>query len=324
MYQLAGNEFSDLFNREFTKDPVNTTSSGSVNNVFSCHSKNSRSADFDLLKFTGTFKEDIRINDFQDTSHVSMHFQLAGRSNASISGLDNYQPMQCGQFNILNCVTPLSSFTFPKQNKYEYLCLGLRPSFFNEVLDECGSAYAGLLDQSLKGNPFTLFNSAVVIHQHQFDILQLIQNPPVADTLKTSYTRSKFKELIFLSLGTTSTQKDKISNADVEKLYQVKKFLTEQYLSDQSMDTISRNFMLNEFKLKKGFKELFGSTVFGYIHKLRMIHAYELLAGGGLRTGEIASMVGYTSDSSFIRAFKSFYGYSPQKMASIPAASILS
>lgn len=313
MYQLAGSEFSDLFNREFTKDPVSIASSGSVNNVFSCHSKNSRSADFDLLKFSGTFQQDIRVNDFQDTSHVSMHFQLAGRSNASISGLDNYQPMQCGQFNILNCVTPLSSFTFPKQNKYEYLCLGLRPSFFNEVLNECGPAYAGLLDQSLKGNPFTLFNSAVAVHQHQFDILQLIQNPPVADTLKTNYTRSKLKELIFLSLD-TSPKKDKINSADVEKLYQVREFLTDQYLSDQSMNTICRNFMLNEFKLKKGFKELFGITVFGYIHKLRMIYAYELLAGGGLRTGEIASIVGYTSDSSFIRAFKSFHGYSPQKL----------
>jgi AraC-like DNA-binding protein len=48
-----------------------------------------------------------------------------------------------------------------------------------------------------------------------------------------------------------------------------------------------------------------------------MQHAQTLLIAGGLSIGEIAAVVGYTSDSSFIRAFKRYYGYAPGKMFTI-------
>jgi AraC family transcriptional activator of pyochelin receptor len=76
MYQLAGNEFSDLVTRVFTTGPVKAEASGLLENVFSCKSENMRTRDFDILNFTASFHEETRVNHFQDTTHVSMHFQL--------------------------------------------------------------------------------------------------------------------------------------------------------------------------------------------------------------------------------------------------------
>ena len=146
----------------------------------------------------------------------------------------------------------------------------------------------------------------------------MLQNPPVADNLKAVYLRSKVKELIFLSLNTYSSAPGQdhypITAQDIEKLQEVKSYLSVHYLSALSLEGISRSFLLNEFKLKKGFKAVFGHTVFGYIHQLRIEYAGRLLQDGGMSIGEVAALVGYTSDSSFIRAFKSYYGCSPGKI----------
>lgn len=318
MYQLAGNEFGELVKREFTTNLMTAESSGSLKNVFSCRSQSLRTANFDVLKFTAAFQEETRVNNFQDATHVSMHFQLSGKSGASISGLGNTQPMQRGQFNLLNCVDPVSSFVFPRQTQYEYICVGLKPSFFNEVLEECGNTYNEVLVQSIKKEAFTLFTSGVTTNHYQLAALQLLQKPPLADSLKAAYTTSKVKELILLSLNlysnTNNHKQAAVPIADVEKLHAVKEFLTEKYLTDLSLEGISRAFLLNEFKLKKGFKALFNSTIFEYIHQLRMQHAHTLLASGSFSIGETAAITGYTSDSSFIRAFRLFYGHSPGKM----------
>ena len=317
MYTLSGNVFKDLVKREFTPSLMKAESSVSLPNVFDCQSRSLSTPDFDLLSFQGKFQEDTSVVNFQDTTHVSMHFQLAGRSGASISGLPKDQPMKQGQFNVLTCIDPESSFTFPKQQGYAYVCVGLKLSFFNDVLKDCGPEYKALLLQSQEMNSFSLFESATSINATQLAALNLLERPPVADNLKEHYARSKVKELIFLALNTYGADKqhsNHISSLDVEKLNAVKDYLSINYLAPLTLESISRQFLLNEFKLKKGFKHLFGLTVFGYIHELRMHHAQSLLLAGGLTISDTAAIIGYTSDSSFIRAFKRYYGYSPGKM----------
>lgn len=318
MYVLSGNEFNNLVTREFTATLESSEASGSLLRVFSCQAKNLRTSGFDMLRFSGTFEQDTRVADFQDTTHVSLHLQLAGSSGASISGLKGEQPMQQGQFNLLNCIEPKSSFSFPKQHHYEYICLGLKPSFFNQILEECGTAYSQLLERSVKKESYTLFDTAQAINQHQLSALRLLQNPPLADDLHASYTNTKVKELVMLSISSnTAKQRTAGSNfltsADVERLNAVKTYLSSNYLSAQTLEGISRRFLLNEFKLKRGFKQSFGCTVFGYIHQLRMQHALMLIQSGGFQIAEVAMLVGYNSDSSFIRAFKTFHGYTPTK-----------
>ncbi len=60
---------------------------------------------------------------------------------------------------------------------------------------------------------------------------------------------------------------------------------------------------------------MFGTTVFSYIHKLRMEHAYYLACHADYSIGEIAAITGYQSDAAFIRAFKQAFNCSPGNLS---------
>jgi AraC-like DNA-binding protein len=100
---------------------------------------------------------------------------------------------------------------------------------------------------------------------------------------------------------------------DVEKYDLVKKLLEDNIAYSHSLGELSRKSGLNDFKLKKGFKELYGTTVFGYLHDLRMAKAQEMLRETERPVAEIAECCGYAYVQSFSTAFKNRYGITPEK-----------
>ncbi|WP_146032831.1 AraC family transcriptional regulator, partial [Arenibacter sp. NBRC 103722] len=68
----------------------------------------------------------------------------------------------------------------------------------------------------------------------------------------------------------------------------------------------------NEFKLKYGFKELYGTTVFKYLVQERLRKAKTLVQYTQLNFKSIAKMVGFKSVPHFSRTFSEQYGYSPK------------
>ncbi|MEH1890921.1 MAG: helix-turn-helix transcriptional regulator [Nostoc sp.] len=62
----------------------------------------------------------------------------------------------------------------------------------------------------------------------------------------------------------------------------------------------------------QGFKQVFGTTVFGYLHHRRMELAYKLLIEGNMKVTEVAQTVGYASLPSFSNAFRKKFGVTPK------------
>lgn len=313
MYQIEGKEFLELIPRAFGGDLVRTEANAEHPGQFRCTTRSTRNECFDILYFSSRFDQAIRVNALQDTSHVSLHFQLHGYSDARISGLNQPLDMQSGFHNLLNCVDPVSTFIFPKQDQYEYICVGLKPSFFQDILDESGEVGDRLLNKSAHQQPFGLFTKSKSTDFHQLQVLRQLKNTPVADSLKPAFLRSKIRELTLLTLG-RSLETDTLTGLtteDVNRLHAVHEYLSMNFLLTHSLESISRDFLLNEFKLKSGFRKLFQNTVFGFIHELRMNHALELIRAGGHSISDVSIKVGYESNASFSRAFKLFFGTSP-------------
>jgi AraC-like DNA-binding protein len=74
---------------------------------------------------------------------------------------------------------------------------------------------------------------------------------------------------------------------------------------------LSRLVGLNQFKLKKGFKALFGCSVFGHLHARRMEEAKRLLLERNTPIGEVARYCGYQYVQHFSTAFRKKYGVTP-------------
>lgn len=94
------------------------------------------------------------------------------------------------------------------------------------------------------------------------------------------------------------------------------RILETRFDEDHSIAQLSRDVHLNEFKLKRGFKEQFGTTVFGYLRQKRMERAREYLIAGERSVIEIANAVGYSNPSHFARAFKEAFGHNPSEVTS--------
>lgn len=89
------------------------------------------------------------------------------------------------------------------------------------------------------------------------------------------------------------------------------KILSTRYAEDHSISALSRAIHLNEFKLKRGFKQRYGTTVFGFLRQKRMEAAREILESSSSSVIEAANSVGYANPSHFARAFKQAYGINP-------------
>ena len=74
---------------------------------------------------------------------------------------------------------------------------------------------------------------------------------------------------------------------------------------------LSKKVGINECYLKKGFKEIFGSTIFEFYQTQRMEHAKYLLYEKGLSVTEVADLLNYSSISHFSTAFKKQTGIKP-------------
>ena len=65
--------------------------------------------------------------------------------------------------------------------------------------------------------------------------------------------------------------------------------------------------------LKEGFKQIYGTTVYGFLFDYKMELARKLLESGGHNVNEVGLKVGYSTASHFIAAFKKQYGTTPKK-----------
>lgn len=71
---------------------------------------------------------------------------------------------------------------------------------------------------------------------------------------------------------------------------------------------------INQCYLKKGFKEIFGTTVYDYVQEQRMLKAKMLLHTNKYSVSQVAEKIGFSSQSSFSAAFKKFTGVFPSEL----------
>jgi AraC-like DNA-binding protein len=98
---------------------------------------------------------------------------------------------------------------------------------------------------------------------------------------------------------------------DREKIVRSREILLQHIGEPITIKELSRKVAINECYLKKGFKELFGTTIFDFYQSQRMEHARYLLYEKGLSVTEVSMMLGYSSISHFSTAFKKHTGLKP-------------
>ena len=104
------------------------------------------------------------------------------------------------------------------------------------------------------------------------------------------------------------------STRDIQNIQQVKAYL-QDHPEDRiaSLKILGVRFGLNEYKLKKGFKELYQTSVFKYQMQQRLLKARHLIKVTTDPLSSIALQTGFKSYVHFGQAFKKEFGVAPSQ-----------
>ena len=144
-------------------------------------------------------------------------------------------------------------------------------------------------------------------------------NHNYTDSLENIFINAQTQMLLLYSLECMLGEKEVeafqckflANGADREKINLAREILLEHIGEPLTIRELSRKVAINECYLKKGFKELFGTTIFDFYQSQRMEHARYLLYEKGLSVTDVSVMLGYSSISHFSTAFKKHTGLKP-------------
>jgi AraC-like DNA-binding protein len=108
---------------------------------------------------------------------------------------------------------------------------------------------------------------------------------------------------------------DKDTNEDdIAIAKKAKDYLLKDFVSPPTINNLAHLCATNESKLKKIFKKVYKTTIYGYIQKLRLEEANLLLRDQMLNIGQIALEVGYKHQGHFSKLFFSHFGVYPKDL----------
>ena len=201
----------------------------------------------------------------------------------------NQQSIAFGQLN--NTILHING-------RVKYLYIQLTSSYYQRIANKTFEAESFPKEKTVTPEMEVLFQSII--------------NSKYAGRANRLFIESKIFELIIYYID----QQHKpasflIKKDDVDKILSAKKLVEFDLQKPHSLVELARKVGINDYKLKKGFKEITGYTVFGYLYKIRMEQAYHFLAQEKKSVSEVSYLVGYKNPQHFIYAFKKLYKILP-------------
>ena len=149
-------------------------------------------------------------------------------------------------------------------------------------------------------------------------VLQQIINANINSSVKELYVKGKVYELLSLHF-----QKEESANGEycpflvdeknVLKIRKAKEIMIARMTEPPSLQELATEIGLNLKKLKDGFKQIYGDTVYSFLFDYKMEHSRKLLETNQFNVNEVGLQVGYSTASHFIAAFKKKFGTTPKK-----------
>lgn len=258
----------------------------------------------------------ILLNFETDHETVEMHFALKGKSSA-VSGnfSENIDFSDC-QNNIIYASGMEGTMEWESKN-FELFEINLSPDFFKKFLPDDSALFDTFRNRMEKGSGSQLNPVHNRISAQMYQIINEIINCERKGAFKRMFIEAKTIELMLLQFEQMSDQSlitSSLKRTEMDKIYAVKDFITANSHSDYSLIELAHYAGTNEFTLKKGFKELFGTTVFGFWNTLKMEEARKMILEKEMNISEVSDAVGYKNPRHFSTAFKKKFGIVPSQL----------
>jgi AraC family transcriptional activator of pyochelin receptor len=149
-------------------------------------------------------------------------------------------------------------------------------------------------------------------------VLQQIINSNINSSIRELYVKGKVYELLSLHFQKDETAEGEycpflVDEQNVLKIRKAKEIIISRMAEPPSLQELANEIGLNIKKLKEGFKQIYGDSVFSFLFDYKMEHARRLLETNQYNVNEVGTQVGYSTASHFIAAFKKKFGTTPKK-----------
>ena len=149
-------------------------------------------------------------------------------------------------------------------------------------------------------------------------VLSQILETKLHESIQTLYFKGKVYELLSLFFNKSEDADMEqcpflMDEENVRKIRKAKEIILNQMTEPPTLQELSAEIGLNIKKLKEGFKQIYGDTVYGYLLDHKMNEARSMLNSRQYNINEISLKLGYSTSSHFIAAFKKKFGTTPKK-----------
>lgn len=269
---------------------------------------------FYILHFQNESKEIENFEREIDSSFIQIHFCLRGKSkflfnNSSYSFdvLDNrsillYNPQRTLPINL------------EIQPKTTLISLLISIEKFHSLFSK-ESGYIPFLSDE---NSNKKYYDDAEIKPTVAIVLQQIINSNINSSIRDLYVKGKVYELLSLHFQKDETVEGEycpflVDEQNVLKIRQAKEIIISRMAEPPSLQELANEIGLNIKKLKEGFKQIYGDTVYSFLFDYKMEHSRRLLETNQYNVNEVGTKVGYSTASHFIAAFKKKFGTTPKK-----------
>ena len=249
-----------------------------------------------------------------DKNHIQFHFCIKGSSKFNFNN-GNYSFPVISENSILlyNPVQELPINASLEANSL-VLCVLISIKKFHSLFSNQADQIS-FLNQDNAGNKFYKDKKlgpmiSVVLNQ--------MAQQSVHESMHNLYLRAKVFELMSLYFN-----KDKemdveqcpflVDDKNIKKIRRAKDIIISRMTEPPTLNDLSNEVEISLKKLKEGFKQVYGASVYVFLLDYKMQVSKRLLSSGNYNVNEVALKVGYSTATHFINAFKKKFGTTPKK-----------
>jgi AraC family transcriptional regulator, transcriptional activator of the genes for pyochelin and ferripyochelin receptors len=246
---------------------------------------------------------------------VRLHLGLKGNYSFHYRQLDTTFHLIGGHHNILYS----KDFEMTVENRtLELETFGIQfpRETFLRFTQNANDLLRRFADQIINGDSAILSDQWGAIDPAMQQVIDQVIHNRYSGDLQNLFLLSKSIEILVLCAEACLLATDKRETyvktaADKERIIAARDFVNQRVTCPPSLTEIAAAVGLNEYKLKRGFKETFQTTVFGYLTAQRLLLAKRYLLDTDKTAAEIAYDLGYATPQHFNNAFRQHFGHTP-------------
>ena len=249
-----------------------------------------------------------------DSSYIQFHFCIKG-SSTFIFNNGNYR-LPVADENSLLLYNPQRNLPIHLEIQPNTWLLSVIISIkkFHSLFSQ-ESDYISFLNQDNKDKKY--YKDGKISPSMAIVLNQLI-NYNLNQSIKNLYFKAKAYELLSLYFNRSEDANIEqcpflVNETNVVKIRKAKDIIISRMAEPPTLQELADEIGLNLKKLKEGFKQIYGDSVFSFLFDYKMEFARKLLETGDHNVNEVGLKIGYSTSSHFIAAFKKKYGTTPKK-----------